>query len=283
MSVKGALLESLKFGLQYNHCLYTIALLIQVSVPFQTLAPGLLSVSAPTPAPLKKQVEFEPVTEVHAKSLKKAMTPPVTIRNFFKTVTKEDLPCQDKDRVTAAQGAPPKASDSKPDQSVDSKDAKGNCSSEDATNEVNEQTSTSHTGNSRRGSDVLACRENKQNRVKNVEKESKGKEPVRLTRANSRVTDSNRGLKRDIVLSPDAETEASKFSKKAKIEEGKASTEKGKVSKKPTKPAKQANLMAAFANADKNKTKECPICRKQFKATSLNKEINDHIDNCLID
>ena len=220
---------------------------------------------------------------MHAKSLKKAMTPPVTIRNFFKAVTKEDLPSQDKDRVTAAQGAPPKASDSKPDQSVDSKDAKGNCSGEVAANEVNEQTSTSHTGNSRRGSDVLACRENKQNHVKNVEKESKGKEPVRLTRANSRVTDSNRGLKRDIVLSPDAETEASKSSKKAKIEEGKASTEKGKVSKKPTKPAKQANLMAAFANADKNKTKECPICRKQFKATSLNKEINDHIDNCLID
>ena len=47
---------------------------------------------------------------------------------------------------------------------------------------------------------------------------------------------------------------------------------------------KQGNILSSLKNSSRQQEKrECPICKITFGATASNKEINDHMDDCLIE
>lgn len=239
-----------------------------------------------TPAPaLQKQIELEDVTPVNPKSLKKALTPPVTLKNFFKVVPKplEGANSPSEQETQGRNQSRPEAGKSA------CKDSTKKSSTQRQVNKAGKakgQLNPSSQECSKRDDEVVV-----KNTVINYAPESSDpvgdfvSEPVTKSRENNAK---RKGCKREIS---EAEIEGGKPAKRSK--RGKKSSAEGnqdlkaKVeAAKQEKSKKQGNLMAAFAKAEtkvENKTKECPICGKHFKPTDLNKEINDHIDNCLIE
>ena len=189
----------------------------------------------------------EAETPVNHRTLAKALTPPVTIRNFFKPKTSEEGPRQQRKERTS-----PACDDG------ESKDdgiillERETFASKKGITEDNSQLQLldSKVGVS---GDVIAARNS-------VTKSSSRKPTSRACRTPCTPVTSSKG--RAAV-------------KRAGPRTG------GSCSKRQ----KQASLVASFAKGSASvKTKQvCPICQKNFPEGAGNAEINKHVDSCLID
>lgn len=171
-----------------------------------------------------KPATIEDSTPVNSRLLKKALSPPITIKNFFKPSSK----ASDPEIFTAkAECSSDNTSLSSNDKSVlDEEDTRTSCESES-------------TKNIKKGSQFF---------VTSMSKSSdKGK------------------------LSAKGET---------KLKRAAESSLTRKDSAKRCK--KQGNILSSLQNSNQQR-RECPICKITFSATANNKEINDHMDSCLIE
>ena len=136
---------------------------------------------------------------------------------------------------------------------------------------------------------------------KNPSKESQGKSSVRLGHVTNKKDETNEmgqdsGL---LVGNHKSKLTSSQRTNNNDVGNTKAKLDFSASKKRPlssasikgnaTKKAKQSSLFSSFAkqksltDLEKKKGKTCPICSKEFPPTAWNKEINDHIDNCLIE
>jgi hypothetical protein len=167
---------------------------------------------------------IEDSTPVNNRLLKKALSPPITIKNFFKPSSKASDPCV--------------------------LEAKAECSSDSTTPSLNdkpvfveEDTQTSCESESTKNTKTTS-----QYFVKSMSKSNdKG----------------NNSAKSGTKLKRTAESSLTR-----------------KDSAKRCK--KQGNILSSLQNSNRQR-KECPICQVTFSATANNKEINDHMDSCLIE
>lgn len=168
---------------------------------------------------------IEDSTPVNSRLLKKALTPPITIKNFFKPSSK----AVDPESLTGkAECSSNECSLTSIDKSVHvEKDTRTSC--EPGSSKKVEITSHFF---------VTSMPKSSNNNEKNISKnESKLK---RAAESNLTRRDSAKRCK------------------------------------------KQGNIFNSFQNSNWQR-RECPICKTTFSPTTNNKEINDHMDTCLIE
>ena len=218
------------------------------------------------------RLEVEPVSDVRPRFVKKALTPPVTIKNFFKPLPNSTKQPQDSCRDIPT----PKAQ-----QSGDSpKPTKGDANTSDkmasletascggtrakqrdpASIQVPQETSSRTT---RRGSKRKLCSDTDTDNTGETEATSS--------------TDINDV--KDLDLEPNEDCDRTDGT-------AEGGSTKRKQPSSAAKKGKQLDLLSVFARQktlrEQNQTKKCPICMMIFKPTAFEREINDHIDNCLI-
>ena len=185
---------------------------------------GIAPVIMPMLTDKSSMATIEDSTPVNSRLLKKALSPPITIKNFFKPSSKTSDPESLTGKAECSSNA-------------------CNVSSTDKSVHVEEDTQASY----ELGSDekvettshffVTSMSKLSNNNGKNISKnESKLK---RAAESNLTRKDSAKRCK------------------------------------------KQGNIFNSLQNSNWQR-RECPICKTTFSPTTNNKEINDHMDNCLI-
>ena len=216
----------------------------------------------------------EPPAAFIPKLLTKAMTAPLTIKNFFKPVEgagtsakkpkpepKSNLNKQETDVKQKSRQDFFKRTKSLEEQEVKGKvEANG---LKEETEEIclieepEETKSASYVNeDSSETLEVTSDAKNITNDTENEDVVTDNKEDI-MTNNNDTAAADTRGLKR-----PSGDSKMAPSSKKRK----------------------QDGIQSMFAKQiKKQETRSCPICGLQFKATALNVEINNHVDNCLIE
>ena len=167
---------------------------------------------------------IEDSTPVCSKFLKKALSPPVTIRNFFKPSSKKNDP---KVCIKKAECSKDSSSVGINDESVVVEDSQAfTCGSEPCSSSGSSNNTTS------------------------------------LYFIKTQLDKGNNSLKSGTKLKRAAESSLTR-----------------KNSAKRCK--KQGNILNSIQNSSQRR--ECPICNITFSPTANNKEINDHMDSCLIE
>ncbi|KAL5004376.1 hypothetical protein ScPMuIL_017832 [Solemya velum] len=196
--------------------------------------------------PLKRRV-LEEVGPVNPRCLRHAVTPPVTLKNFFKPLIKKE--------TTSLKEM-------------------------NTTNQICIKTGTeADLSNMKKNSSKKSGNENEINYEAFCQTLSEGKRKSRLS-PNSDCAKVVQLCKTEDSLSSTKLSQnetANRLSKKRSAE----SLNSVQRNKKP----KQSTLFTSFArqNSKKLEEKKCPVCQKIFEKDETNQTINEHIDNCLIE
>lgn len=266
------------------------------------------------------QTIIEDVNPIVEKCKIKAFTPLVTIKNFFKPVSKSQVTgAQDKKLLNADCSTDElcrsgKNNTKKPlgilgDKLKNVKEndkMESNKKTFDVKKEVAQEVVCVNDENSNQSMKDFQL-ETKSEKTdpagenKNTSNESHGKSSVRLGHVTNEKDETNE-LGQDcgmLVGNHTSKLACSQTTNNNDVGNTKAKLDFSSSKKRPlsstsikgnaTKKAKQSSLFSSFAkqksltDLENKKGKTCPICSKEFPPTAWNKEINDHIDNCLIE
>ena len=208
----------------------------------------------------------EPPADVVPRLLSKALTPPVTIRNFFKPLDSTTTTSSSKAKQQPKQTTP---ADKKPNARQDF--FKRTKALEKAQRQEKEE------GKKEEVDEACTIEEpelsESQKSATPALSQNEDQEDV-VTDENARYEDVMIAGKEDVMASDPLKISEPRGTKRASGEAGSSAGKK----------RKQDGIQNLFARQmKKQETRSCPICGKEFKATALNVEINNHIDNCLIE
>ena len=203
----------------------------------------------------------EPETPINQRTLTKATTPPVTIKNFFKPKTVERSRESNK-------------SASEAEQNEKQKSGKNDC------NEIENQEIENDVENST--DDKQAATKVSKKEVKSIYFRSKGrgKEELPENRGPFKGAAKCNGLVRHLSEPLSKENLQGKNSLKRTSSE---------ASSRAIKRQKQSSILSSFGKRTDEDSQDqlkkeilCPVCGEKFASGLKNSDINEHIDNCLI-
>ena len=215
----------------------------------------------PSKQPSKASRAYEePETPINQRTLTKATTPPVTIKNFFKPKTVERPPESNKS-----------ASE---DQDVKEKSGGNDC------NEIENQEIENNVKNST--DDKQATTKVSKKEVKSIYFRSKGREEEEPPENKGPFKGAAKcnGLVRHLSEPLSKEDLQGKNSLKRTSSESLS---------RAIKRQKQSSILSSFGKRRDKDSKDqmekeilCPVCGEKFASGLKNSDINEHIDNCLI-
>ncbi|KAJ8030843.1 Protein FORGETTER 1 [Holothuria leucospilota] len=213
-----------------------------------------------------KQSIIEPEVEVIPKFLKKAMTPPNTLKNYFK---------RREDNGQKASESPPKSEEKETTVQSTPKETSQSSGDSDDCFIVEDGESTKKKRKKRR-SERLNKRRKSNTRI---EKKSDSEKENKESPSSSTIKDSSEETEKKVDI-PLGESSLDV----SQAVDSAAETPKGIVTANRVKKTKQTNIASMFAKQSvvKEKKLECPICSTVMPSKMSNKEFNDHIDECLL-
>ncbi|CAH3183124.1 unnamed protein product, partial [Porites lobata] len=222
---------------------------------------GVLSSTEPSlRQPSKASRAFEEAeTPINQRTLTKATTPPVTIKNFFKPKTVERSPESNKS-----------ASEH---QDVKEKSGENDC------NEIENQEIENNAKNST--DDKQATTKVSKKEVKSIYFKSKGRKKEELPE--------NKGPFKGAAMCNGLVRHLSEPLSKENLQ-GKNSLKRtsSEASSRAIKRQKQSSILSSFGKKSDKDSKDqmekeilCPVCGEKFASGLKNSDINKHIDNCL--
>ena len=216
------------------------------------------------------------VVAIIPKCLSKALTPPVTIKNFFKPKVKNlDEPLHDSDIRDSPVPCTSGKSNGTESGSDGSSDIECIIDEEDFVDSKHEQSARLKSKTKTKND---SSKEAKTKTKKDRSKESKTK----TKKDSSKESNSSSRTKTTCVQASANSSTAEKSSKKR-------SASGTNCNSTPAKKAKQVNIMASFAKQKSIKEEQgsrcqsCPVCGQTFPPNTSNKDLNEHVDNCLIE
>ncbi|XP_033761230.1 LOW QUALITY PROTEIN: protein FORGETTER 1-like [Pecten maximus] len=226
----------------------------------------------------------EEVTPVNAKSLARALRPPVTLKTFFKSAgqKKTENACESRSGSPSSpsqSGLDKHLSDEDKDSIVsscnDNTTSNKNHNSDNLTENDDKQLLSQSSANLEKCGSSTSNVQSSETRESNSSKTSSDSMSI----IKSELSDTNCKISNSPISKPDSNSGKSSISKKRSA----ASGESSRAAKRP----RQSNIMSMFAKATAKKEAKpnmsCPICGKEFEGEVKNTEINQHIDNCLIE
>ncbi|KAK3094762.1 hypothetical protein FSP39_005887 [Pinctada imbricata] len=233
--------------------------LVQASMSQSVLGAGTQSSNN---YPIKKVI-IESVTDVNTKCQSRAFRPPVTIKSFFKAANhKRDF-------------VPEKCDDNQP-------------------NDCNQKQDLA---NIKSDPDAVVSHSNKDEDVKEIDytkfidscNEAPCRSPSRIS-SDQNVSNLSSQLCSEGSVGKSMKTGTKNTPSLNRTVSNSKKRPASSIDSEPAgKKRKQSNLASMFAKVASKKKEEddrpptCPICKKEFEKTTLNSELNQHIDNCLIE
>ena len=225
---------------------------------------GVLGITGPSKQPAKASQAFEePETQINFRTLTKATTPPVTIKNFFKPKTVEPK-LEVEERTLADKGET---------------SAENDCVEKDCDfNNIKEELASSKGPTETQSVPVTNVKEVKSVYFKSKEANIHGRPQQKGT---SEGPVRCNGITRHLSEPLSKENLKGKNSLKRNSSDALLRT---------SKRQKQSSILCSFGKGTEKSTvavkkKEifCPVCGVKFASEAKNVEINEHIDGCLIE
>lgn len=201
---------------------------------------------------------IENSTPVNARLLRKALSPPVTIRNFFK-------PCSKFNETKIMKKMTTDTGNCQADTRNDDKTGTLTKSTEKLSNhELHESSSFKNRDTTHTDKDTT---------------HTDDKDTTHTDDKDTTHTDKNTECKRTPTVSDSKPNDkCKKTTLKRAAQENLPRKDSGKRCKK------QGSILQSFHNSTRShESRRCPICNSPFSPTLTNQEINDHMDNCLIE